>query len=77
MTADTEMLGSRLPLLDPRALSPAQRESAIRALAAGGLPDDLSEQEKVAQRYARQFSAEHRVDADLYGAAVHVFGERE
>ena len=51
-------------------------ESAIRALAADGLPDDLSEQEKVAQRYARQFSAEHRVDADLYGAAVHAFGER-
>jgi 4-carboxymuconolactone decarboxylase len=51
-------------------------ESAIRTLAAGGLPDGLSEQEKVAQRYARQFSAEHRVDADLYGAAVHAFGEQ-
>jgi 4-carboxymuconolactone decarboxylase len=50
--------------------------SAIRTLAAGGLPDDLSEQEKVAQRYARQFSAEHRVDADLYSAAVHAFGEK-
>jgi 4-carboxymuconolactone decarboxylase len=50
-------------------------ESAIRTLATGGLPDDLSEQEKVAQRYARQFSAEHRVDADLYSAAVHAFGE--
>ena len=49
--------------------------SAIRTLAAGGLPDDLSEQEKVAQRYARQFSAKHRVDADLYSAAVHAFGE--
>jgi 4-carboxymuconolactone decarboxylase len=169
MTADTEKLGGRLPLLDPRALVPAQRavydrisatfgswadrihfqsktddgrligpfnpilyspeistgflelhddeekytsldervrqvvilavgavwrcdyelyahsaaarkagisESAIRTLAAGGLPDDLSEQEKVAQRYARLFSAEHRVDADLYGAAVHAFGEK-
>ena len=50
-------------------------ENAIRTLAAGGLPDDLSEPEKVAQRYARQFSAEHHVDADLYTAAVHAFGE--
>ena len=49
--------------------------SAIRTLATGGLPDDLSEREKVAQRYARQFSAEHRVDANLYSAAVHAFGE--
>src|SRR6476646_10400015 len=51
-------------------------ENAIQILAAGGLPDDLSEQETVAQRYARQFSAEHRVDVDLYSAAVHAFGER-
>ena len=51
-------------------------ENAIQILAAGGLPDDLSEQETVAQRYARQFSAEHRVDADLYSAAVHAFGEK-
>lgn len=50
-------------------------KNAIRTLAAGGLPDDLSEPEKVAQRYARQFSAERRVDADLYTAAVHAFGE--
>jgi 4-carboxymuconolactone decarboxylase len=50
-------------------------ENAIRILAAGGLPDDLSEPEKVAQRYARQFSAERCVDADLYTAAVHAFGE--
>jgi 4-carboxymuconolactone decarboxylase len=51
-------------------------ENAIRTLAAGGLPDDLSEQEKVAQRYARQLSAEHRVDPDLYSAAVRTFGEQ-
>jgi len=38
--------------------------------------DDLSEQEKVAHRYARQFSAGHRVDADLYSAAVRAFGEK-
>src|ERR1700733_5075735 len=51
-------------------------ESAIRILAAGGLPDDLSEQETIAQSYARQFSAKHRVDADLYSAAVLAFGEK-
>jgi 4-carboxymuconolactone decarboxylase len=50
-------------------------ENAIRTLTAGGLPDDLSEQEKIAQRYAHEFSAKHRVDADLYSAAVHAFGE--
>jgi 4-carboxymuconolactone decarboxylase len=51
-------------------------ESAIKILAAGGLPDDLSEQETIAQSYARQFSAKHRVDADLYNAAVLAFGEK-
>ena len=51
-------------------------ESAIRTLATGGLPDDLSEQEKVAQRYAHQLSAEHRVDPDLYRSAVRAFGEQ-
>jgi 4-carboxymuconolactone decarboxylase len=50
--------------------------SAIRTLAVGGLPDDLREQEKVAQRYARQFLAEHRVDAALFGATVHAFGDQ-
>src|SRR6201987_452842 len=34
-------------------------EDAIRTLVIGGLPDDLSDQEKIAQRYARQLSAEH------------------
>ena len=51
-------------------------ENAIRTLATGGLPDELSVQESVAQRYARQFSAEHRVDAALYRSAVHTFGEQ-
>jgi 4-carboxymuconolactone decarboxylase len=49
---------------------------AIRTLTTGGLPDDLSEQEKIAQRYARQLSAEHHVDAALYSAAEHAFGQR-
>jgi 4-carboxymuconolactone decarboxylase len=51
-------------------------ETAIQTLATGGLPDDLSEQEKVAQRYARQLSAEHRIDPDLYKAAARAFGKQ-
>src|ERR1700751_2309525 len=51
-------------------------EDAIRTLTTGGLPDDLSEQEKIAQRYAGQLSAEHHVDAALYSAAAHAFGRR-
>jgi 4-carboxymuconolactone decarboxylase len=51
-------------------------EDAIRTLATGGLPDDLSDEEKIAQRYARQLSAEHHVDAALYSAAERAFGHR-
>jgi 4-carboxymuconolactone decarboxylase len=48
-------------------------EEAIQVLASGGLPNELSEQEKIAQRYVRQLSAEHRVEADLYRAAEQAF----
>jgi 4-carboxymuconolactone decarboxylase len=51
-------------------------EDAIRTLTAGGLPDELSDQEKIAQRFARQLSAEHHIDAALYSAAEKVFGRR-
>jgi 4-carboxymuconolactone decarboxylase len=51
-------------------------ESAIKTLAAGGLPDDLNDQEKIAQRYARQLSLERRVDPDLYAAAEQSFGRQ-
>jgi 4-carboxymuconolactone decarboxylase len=51
-------------------------ENAILTLATGGLPEDLSDEEKVAQRYARQFTAEHHVDAGLYNSALRAFGER-
>ncbi len=140
MSVKTEMLGGRLPLLDPQALSIAQKEiydrlnttmnisarfldlhdgeekdtslservrqvvilsvgavwkseyelyahtaaareagiseDAIRTLAVGRLPNDLSDQEKIAQNFARQLSAEHRVDGALYGAAEHAFGQQ-
>jgi alkylhydroperoxidase family enzyme len=51
-------------------------EDAIRTLAAGGLPDGLSPAEAIAQRYARQLSAEHRVEAALYEEAERCFGAR-
>ena len=51
-------------------------EDAIRILTTGGLPNELSDQEKIAQRHARQLSAEHRVDAALYSAAEHTFRQR-
>ena len=51
-------------------------EHAIRTLAIGRLPNDLSDQEKIAQRYARQLSVEHRVDVATYSAAEHAFGRQ-
>jgi 4-carboxymuconolactone decarboxylase len=36
----------------------------------------LSDQQKIAQRYALQLSAEHRVDAALYREAEQAFGQR-
>ena len=49
-------------------------EQAIRILAAGGLPDDISEEEKIAQRYVSQLTAHHQVDDSLYRAAEAAFG---
>jgi 4-carboxymuconolactone decarboxylase len=51
-------------------------EEAIRTLVAGGLPEDLNNEEQIAHRYARQLSAEHRVDSDLYSAAEQAFGKQ-
>jgi 4-carboxymuconolactone decarboxylase len=51
-------------------------EDAIQMLTTGGLPDELSDREKIAQRYARQLSAERHVDAALYSAAERAFGQR-
>jgi 4-carboxymuconolactone decarboxylase len=49
-------------------------EQAIRELVAGGCPEELTDQEKTAHRYARQLSIEHRVDDGLYRAAEQTFG---
>ena len=51
-------------------------ETAVRALAAGGLPGDLGDDETLAQRYARQLSTRHRVDDALYAAAEQAFGRQ-
>jgi 4-carboxymuconolactone decarboxylase len=49
-------------------------DGAARTLAAGGLPQDLTEQELVAHRVARTLSVEHRVDDALYREAEALFG---
>lgn len=48
----------------------------IEALVAGGIPEQLSNDEKLAARFARQLTAAHRVDAALYAAAERAYGQR-
>ncbi len=50
-------------------------ERAIAALVTGGAAVDLSPEELVAHRFARQMTIEHRVDADLYSKAETAFGK--
>jgi len=47
---------------------------AVTTLANAGIPDDLSEHEKIAARLAHQLSTSHRVDDELYREAEHAFG---
>jgi 4-carboxymuconolactone decarboxylase len=56
------------------ALKAGLSEAAIRSLADGGSPEDLSDEEQVAQRFARQLTAEHHVEEPLYRAAEAAFG---
>jgi 4-carboxymuconolactone decarboxylase len=51
-------------------------DEAVTTLADGGIPEDLSEQEKIAARVARQLSSRHRIDDALYHEAEHAFGTR-
>jgi 4-carboxymuconolactone decarboxylase len=51
-------------------------DEVIEALVAGGIPDQLSDDEKLAARFAQQLTAEHRVDAALYAAAERAYGQR-
>lgn len=47
---------------------------AIRSLADGGSSEDLSDEERVAQCFVRQLTAEHHVEEPLYRAAEAAFG---
>ncbi len=49
-------------------------DGSIQALANGSLPDDLSDQEKVAHNVARQLLVEHQLDEELYRKAERLFG---
>jgi len=49
-------------------------EDAITTLVGGGIPDELTEDEKIPGRVARQLTASHRVDDDLYHKAEKAFG---
>jgi 4-carboxymuconolactone decarboxylase len=49
-------------------------DAAIRSLARGANPEDLSDDERVAQRFVRQLTAEHHVEEPLYRAAEAAFG---
>lgn len=51
-------------------------DHAVITLATGGIPDDLSEHEKIAARLARQLSTRHRVDDELYREAEKAFGTK-
>jgi 4-carboxymuconolactone decarboxylase len=51
-------------------------EEAVKALNNGEIPDDLSAEEKIAGRVARQLSRDHRVDNTLYHEAEKAFGRK-
>jgi 4-carboxymuconolactone decarboxylase len=55
------------------ALKAGLSEAAIRSLADGRSPEGLSDEERVAQRFVRQLTAEHHVDEALYRAAEAAF----
>jgi 4-carboxymuconolactone decarboxylase len=50
-------------------------DDAIAILANGGIPEDLSDHEKIAARLARELSTRHRVDDELYREAEQAFGK--
>ena len=51
-------------------------EETVQRLAAGQLPEELSEQEKSAYEFAHQLAASHRVDAATYAQAKAEFGDK-
>jgi 4-carboxymuconolactone decarboxylase len=51
-------------------------DQAITALVNGGMPEDLSDHEKIAARLARELSTSHRVGDELYREAEQAFGRK-
>jgi 4-carboxymuconolactone decarboxylase len=51
-------------------------DEVIDELVAGQIPAQLSEDEKLAARFAQQLTAQHRVDAALYTQAERAYGQR-
>jgi 4-carboxymuconolactone decarboxylase len=51
-------------------------DDAVRVLASGEIPDDLSKDEKIAAELTRQLSTTHRVDETLYRQAENCFGAK-
>jgi len=49
-------------------------DDAVATLASGGVPEDLSEEEKIAARLAFELMSRHRVDDELYREAEQAFG---
>ena len=51
-------------------------EVAIHALAQGDQAGDLTQEERIAQRFTLQLTAKHNIDDELYEKAVAAFGVR-
>jgi 4-carboxymuconolactone decarboxylase len=51
-------------------------DEVIEALVAGQIPAQLSDDEKLAARFAQQLTAERRIDAALYAEAERAYGQR-
>ena len=49
-------------------------QDAIRALAQGEEADELTPEERLAQRFTKQLTTEHQVDDELYREAISAFG---
>jgi 4-carboxymuconolactone decarboxylase len=49
-------------------------DDAVTTLSNGGIPEDLSDDEKIAARVAHELSTRHRIDDELYREAENAFG---
>ena len=56
------------------ALGTGLSERTITQISAGQLSEELSDAERIAQRYAMQLVTAHRIDDDLFAAAKKAFG---